>query len=282
MLPISQEGQKNSRVSITTKFLGEHKSKKVTGLANVRHISRIRFLEHFCVFSARRSHAVAQLDKAITGHVCRRSLGDRRHLMHRVADVNALRELRREVGLTQAELASLLHVPIETLRTWDSGRRLVPAQVLAAAKRVIAEYPRNYELVSLEVLARELGVHERTLRAAARTGRLKVELSSRSAYGRPIRLASRAAAADFMRRYYRRCYSRYAVKPLPLDTIVPADYDRRLRRVRRVLRLTQSAFAERIGAAGKAVVYQWETRKRRPSPVFWQRIQDLSNGASGR
>jgi len=39
----------------------------VTGLANVRHISRIRFLEYFCVFADRRSHAVAQLDKAITG-----------------------------------------------------------------------------------------------------------------------------------------------------------------------------------------------------------------------
>ena len=30
-----------------------------------------------------------------------------------------------------------------------------------------------------------------------------------------------------------------------------------------------------IGAAGKAVVYQWEARKRCPSPVFWCRIMDL-------
>ena len=208
-------------------------------------------------------------------------MGVRRHLMHRVAYVNTLRELRREVGLTQTELASLLLVPIETLRTWDSGRRSVPAQVLAAAKRVIAEYPRNSELGSLDVLARELGVHERTLRAAARTGRLKVELSSRSAYGRPIRLASRATAADFMECYYRRCYSRYAAKPSPLDTTVPTDYDRQLRRVRLGLRLSQSQFAKLIGAANKAVVYQWETRKRRPSPVFWQRIQDLTAGAGG-
>jgi DNA-binding transcriptional regulator YiaG len=132
------------------------------------------------------------------------------------------------------------------------------------------------------VLARELGVHERTLRAAARSGRLVVEFSPRSAFGRPIRQATRAAAAEFMRRYYRRCYSRYCAKPTPPDINVPPDYDRRLRRVRRNLRLTQSAFAERIGAAGKAVVYQWETRKRRPSPVFWQRIQDLSTRASGR
>jgi DNA-binding transcriptional regulator YiaG len=67
-----------------------------------------------------------------------------------------------------------------------------------------------------------------------------------------------------------------------LDTTVPTDYDRQLRRVRLGLRLSQSQFAKLIGAANKAVVYQWETRKRRPSPVFWQRIQDLSSGASGR
>jgi DNA-binding transcriptional regulator YiaG len=66
-----------------------------------------------------------------------------------------------------------------------------------------------------------------------------------------------------------------------LDTTVPTDYDRQLRRVRLGLRLSQSQFAKLIGAANKAVVYQWETRKRRPSPVFWQRIQDLTAGAGG-
>jgi DNA-binding transcriptional regulator YiaG len=79
-----------------------------------------------------------------------------------------------------------------------------------------------------------------------------------------------------MRRYYRRCYSRYAAKPLPLDTTVPADYDRQLRRVRLGLQLTQSQFAKLIGAANKAVVYQWEKRKRRPSPVFWKKITTLA------
>ena len=34
-------------------------------------------------------------------------------------------------------------------------------------------------------------------------------------------------------------------------------------------------FAAMIGAAGKAVVYQWEARKRTPSPLFWQRIAAL-------
>ena len=45
--------------------------------------------------------------------------------------------------------------------------------------------------------------------------------------------------------------------------------------LRRRMRLTQEALAQRIGAAGKAVVYQWESRKRTPSPVFWERVEAL-------
>jgi DNA-binding XRE family transcriptional regulator len=45
--------------------------------------------------------------------------------------------------------------------------------------------------------------------------------------------------------------------------------------VRRVLRLTQAQLGEEIGAASKAVVYQWEAEKRRPSPVFWKKIEAL-------
>lgn len=40
--------------------------------------------------------------------------------------------------------------------------------------------------------------------------------------------------------------------------------------------MSQARFADLVGAARKAVVYQWESRKRTPSPVFWQRIQALS------
>jgi DNA-binding transcriptional regulator YiaG len=43
------------------------------------------------------------------------------------------------------------------------------------------------------------------------------------------------------------------------------------------LRLTQRDFARRIGAANKAVVYQWESRKRTPSPVFWKRVEALGD-----
>jgi DNA-binding transcriptional regulator YiaG len=41
------------------------------------------------------------------------------------------------------------------------------------------------------------------------------------------------------------------------------------------LDLTPAQFAERVGAARKAVVDQWEARKRCPSPVFWHRFQVL-------
>ena len=63
-------------------------------------------------------------------------------------------------------------------------------------------------------------------------------------------------------------------RPLTWST-VPVDYDVRIRAVRRSLGLSQARFATRVGAARKAVVYQWEARKRCPSPVFWQRIVTL-------
>ena len=39
--------------------------------------------------------------------------------------------------------------------------------------------------------------------------------------------------------------------------------------------LSQTQLATLVGAAHKAVVYQWEARKRTPSPVFWQRLAAL-------
>ena len=113
----------------------------------------------------------------------------------------------------------------------------------------------------------------RTLQAAVRTGRLTAHFAVQSVFGRPKRLATRAAAEQFMAMHYRR-YSGQEVCPAPLPT-VPSDYDQQLRALRRRLRLTQDGMARRIGAAGKAVIYQWEARKRTPSPVFWQRIRIL-------
>jgi ribosome-binding protein aMBF1 (putative translation factor) len=149
--------------------------------------------------------------------------------------------------------------------------------MLQRAREAVVLHARNAELVSLDQLACELGVHQRTLRAAARTGRLLVTFSSRSAFGRPIRLATRAAGQAFMRNDYRR-YGGQSPARTPLPS-VPADYDARLKRLRRRLRLTQDDLARRIGAANRAVVYQWESRKRTPSPVFWKRLETLGGAA---
>jgi ABC-type multidrug transport system fused ATPase/permease subunit len=89
-----------------------------------------------------------------------------------------------------------------------------------------------------------------------------------SVFGRPRRLATRAAAAQFMATHYRR-FSGQKTCPAPLPT-VPNDYHQQLRGSSRRLRLAQDGLARRIGAAGEAVIYQWESRKRTPSPVLWQ------------
>ena len=56
---------------------------------------------------------------------------------------------------------------------------------------------------------------------------------------------------------------------------VPDDYDVQIRAVRRARGLSQAQLATLVGAARKAVIYQWEARKRTPSPLFWQRIAAL-------
>jgi DNA-binding transcriptional regulator YiaG len=210
----------------------------------------------------------------ITGLVFRRSLYVLAAEWHR-EHVNALRQLRRDAHLSQQECADLLAVPLNTFRMWDSGLRPTPCGVLERVDVAVRQHTRDSELCSLDQLAREFGVHERTLRAAARSGRLVVQFSTRSAFGRPIRRTTRKAVAEFVGRYYKRCYSRFARRPLPPTMDVPADYARRLRCIRRQLGLRQQQLAAKIRAARKAVVYQWESGKRRPSPVFWQRIQDL-------
>ena len=189
------------------------------------------------------------------------------------AAMNELRELRRAIGLGQREFAALLSIPLETFRPWDSGRRVVSVAVLQRAREAVSHYHRQHERLPLCQLAKELHVHIRTLQAAVRTGRLTAHFAVQSVFGRPKRLATRAAAEQFMAMHYRR-YSGQEVCPAPLPT-VPSDYDQQLRALRRRLRLTQDGMARRIGAAGKAVIYQWEARKRTPSPVFWQRIRIL-------
>lgn len=212
----------------------------------------------------------------ITGHTCRCSLCDLRCEWHVVVRVNELRELRRAMGLGQREFAQQLSVALETLRTWDSGRRATPIRVMQRARLLVADLGRQNEPLPLEQLANILHVHVRTLQAAARSGRLETLFIVRSVFGRPRRFATRVAGARFMATSYRRFSGQPKCAP-PL-LIVPDDYHQQLTTLRRRLRLTQAGLALRIGAAGKAVVYQWEARKRTPSPVLWERIRRLQEG----
>ena len=191
------------------------------------------------------------------------------------AGSSEIRRLRLQLQLSQPQFASLLGISAETYRTWDAGRRGVPVAWLDKARELAAvKDPRR--LWSLPDLATELGVHVRTLRNAARSGRLEVVYANRVVFRNPIPRATLAAGRVFMDHYYKQSYSRFAPKPRPpAQMFVPADYPRRLLEARRRLRLTQTQLAERIGAASKAVIYQWESRRRMPSPVFWRRIEGL-------
>lgn len=55
----------------------------------------------------------------------------------------------------------------------------------------------------------------------------------------------------------------------------PANYATILVGLRLRLGLSQQQLATKVGAASKAVVYLWESGKRRPSPGFWLRIERL-------
>jgi DNA-binding XRE family transcriptional regulator len=76
--------------------------------------------------------------------------------------------------------------------------------------------------------------------------------------------------------------TRWTARPSPPEPLptVPDDYRARLVGLRARLGLTQAQLAVRLGAASKAVVYQWEAQKRKPSPLFWLRVQDLEAAAS--
>ena len=191
--------------------------------------------------------------------------------------VETIREIRQATGYSQRSFAALLAIPFQTYRPYDSGRRPVPRKILDRASCILRQHSRDTDLLTLDILAREYHIHPRTMRAAARDGRLTVRFSNRSVFGRPMRLASRGAVDDFVRRHYRQRYSRFAnsVTP-PRVPIVPPNFASRLIGLRLRLRITQGELARRIGAASKAVVYRWESRRRAPSSAFWGRIERLA------
>ena len=191
-----------------------------------------------------------------------------------VVEPCTLRECRIALGQSQAAFAAMLGASPESYRTWDAGRRATSPKMLARA-RALATHRNDHSLLPLPVLALLVGVHVKTLRSAARDGRLSVTYDTRTTFRRLRARTTLAAARQFRHAYYGR-----PVKPVDRRTpltwaSVPDDYDVQIRAVRRARGLSQAQLATLVGAAHKAVVYQWEARKRTPSPVFWQRLAAL-------
>jgi DNA-binding transcriptional regulator YiaG len=188
---------------------------------------------------------------------------------------STLRQIRTRLGLSQGECAVALGVAVETFRAWDAGRRPAPQAVVDRAQTFKAKRPTQ-ERVSLQVLADELQVHVRTLRAAARDGRLVATFGPRPFFGKLTATATREAGARFMATWYRRTYGRGRRRLIAVCRVsVPANYAATLLGLRLRLGLSQQQLASKVGAASKAVIYQWESGRRKPSPVFWLRIQRL-------
>ena len=191
-----------------------------------------------------------------------------------VVEPRTLREYRIALGQSQAAFAAMLGASPESYRTWDAGRRATPPKMLARA-RALTMHRDDHELLPLPVLALLIGVHVKTLRTAARDGRLQVTYDTRTTFRRLRARATPADARAFRWSYYGRTV-RPADRRAPLTwASVPDDYAVQIRALRRARGVSQAQLATLVGAARKAVVYQWEARTRTPSPLFWQRIAAL-------
>ena len=198
-----------------------------------------------------------------------------------VVEPRTLRDCRIALGQSQAAFAATLGVSPKSYRTWDTGRQVTPPKMLARARALATHRDDDdHALLPLPVLALLIGVHVKTLRAAARDGRLPVTHDTRTTFRHLRARATPAAARAFRRSYYRRMV-RPDDRRTPLTwASVPRDYDEQIRALRCARGLSQAQLATLVGAARKAVVYQWEARKRTPSPVFWQRIATLFTTAA--
>ena len=191
-----------------------------------------------------------------------------------VVEPRTLRECRIALEKSQAAFAAMLGASPESYRTWDAERRATPPKMLARA-RALATHRDDHELLPLPVLALLVGVHVKTLRAAVRDGRLPVTYDTKTTFRHLRARATLAAATQFRRAYYGRQVRPADRRQSLTWSSVPADYDVQIRALRRVRGLSQAQLATLVGAAHKAVVYQWEARKRTPSPLFWQRLAAL-------
>ena len=102
-----------------------------------------------------------------------------------VVEPCTLRECRIALGQSQAAFAATLGASPESYRTWDAGRRAPPPKVLARARALATHRDDDdHALLPLPVLALLIGVHVKTLRAAARDGRLPVTYDTRTTFRR--------------------------------------------------------------------------------------------------
>ena len=166
-----------------------------------------------------------------------------------VVEPRTLRECRIALGQSQAAFAAMLGVSPESYRTWDAGRRATPPHVMARA-RALATHRDEHALLPLPGLALLIGVHVKTLRAAARDGRLPVTYDTRTTFRRLRARATPAAARAFRRSYYGR-----PVKPVdrraPLTwASVPDDYDEQIRALRCARGLSQAQLVKTHIQAG--------------------------------
>ena len=156
-----------------------------------------------------------------------------------VVEPRTLRECRIALGQSHAAFAATLGASPESYRTWDAGRRAPPPKVLARA-RALATHRDDHELLPLPVLALLIGVHVKTLQAAARDGRLPVTYDTRTTFRHLRARVTPAAARGFRRSYYGRPV-RPADRREPLTwTNVPDDYDLQIRALRRARGLSQA------------------------------------------
>ena len=76
-------------------------------------------------------------------------------------------------------------------------------------------------------------------------------------------------------------YDNHNVEPMRPEiygrhgVVSTGNYAATLAGLRHRLGLSQQQLADKLSAAGKAVIYQWESGSRKPSPVFWLRIERL-------
>ena len=159
-----------------------------------------------------------------------------------VVEPHTLRAYRIALGQSQAAFAAMFGASPESYRTWDAGRRATPVKILARA-RALATHRDDHALLPLPVLALLIGVHVKTLRAAARDGRLPVTYDTRTTFRRLRARATPAAARAFRRSYYGRTV-RPADRRAPLTwASVPEDYDVQIRALRRARGVSQGQLA---------------------------------------